>query len=194
MLPHLLATGDPSAPPSVLFTSSGAAHFGVPFMSAYNASKAALDLFAEGLSWELSALAPLPVRVKLVVPHGGVAGTRFAASSNAAPVPQAMAASPGLLARHGAYAQAFLGRIVAAQGAGVPVEGPAEKMWEAATDGNGHKMRYFVGPEGAGGGGGGENMEARLGGWRAGDSLDEADERYITSMRSRFSFQSLVQE
>lgn len=186
MLPHLLATGDPAAPPLVVFTSSGAAHFGLPLMSAYNASKAAVDLFAEGLSWELAALSPCPVRVKVVVPHGGVRSTNFAASSNAAPVPQALAASPSLLARYGAYVQAMLGVFAAAQDGSMPVERPAEKIWEAVTDGNPAKIRYFVGPDGAA-----ENLEARLGGLRDGDTFDAVDERYMKSMSSRFSFQSL---
>lgn len=53
---------------TIINLSSGAGHFTLPMISAYCASKFALEGFTEALSYELLALG---IGVKLVIPHGG---------------------------------------------------------------------------------------------------------------------------
>lgn len=69
VLPHMRArrTG------TIVNVSSGAGVFTLPMLSAYCASKFALEGWSESLSYEL---APLGIRVKIVEP-GGVTETRF---------------------------------------------------------------------------------------------------------------------
>lgn len=61
----------------IINVSSGAGVFGLPMISAYNASKFALEGFSESLSYELAALG---IVVKIVEP-GGVISTGFGARS-----------------------------------------------------------------------------------------------------------------
>ncbi|MHC8358352.1 SDR family oxidoreductase [Pseudomonas sp. LB3P81] len=63
----------------IINVSSGAGVFGLPMISAYNASKFALEGFSESLSYELAALG---IVVKIVEP-GGVISTGFGARSAA---------------------------------------------------------------------------------------------------------------
>ncbi|POR33084.1 hypothetical protein TPAR_06716 [Tolypocladium paradoxum] len=180
-LPHLLATADPDCPPLIIYVSSGAAHFGLPFMSAYNASKSALDLFAEAVSYELGALSPNPVKVKLVVPHGGVQSTNFSSSSNSATVLDLIGKDLILAERYGAYAAKAMGTFGQMATKSMPVTRPAERIWEAATDGK-TKLRYFVAGED-----GGANMDRRFVVKRENESAEDADERYVTSMRDVYA-------
>jgi NAD(P)-dependent dehydrogenase (short-subunit alcohol dehydrogenase family) len=65
--------------------SSGAGLYGLPMASVYCASKFALEGFTEAVSYELRATG---VAVKLVIPHGGVAGTQFGTGLATPPVPE----------------------------------------------------------------------------------------------------------
>jgi NAD(P)-dependent dehydrogenase (short-subunit alcohol dehydrogenase family) len=151
------------------------------------ASKAALNLFAESISYELAVINP-PVTVKLVVVHGGVRSTNFLATSNSA---QALNNSGGAttgnsksaVARqlYGTYTEKVLERFARIATGSMAVEAPAETILEAATDGK-TKLRYFKG-----GKDGGRNLLARMEGMKEGESPDDADERYMEKMRSFFA-------
>ena len=147
------------------------------------ASKSALDLFAESVSYELAAT---NIITKIVVPHGGIKSTNFAASSNAAPITTLLSTRTDLQKRYGAYVGKVFGVMGSMATESMPVTKPAEKIFEAATDGT-MKLRYFVAPEG-----GGANLAARMAGTRDGENLDDADERYMEFMRSKFAASSLL--
>ncbi|KAK4234740.1 hypothetical protein C8A03DRAFT_37460 [Achaetomium macrosporum] len=186
-LPHFLATGNQESPPVVIYVSSGGAHFGLPLSSAYMASKAALNLFVESVSYELATISP-PVTAKLVVIHGGVRSTNFSASSNSVQVISNLGGnfrgdnrSVVLQQRYSAYAAKVLERFTQLATGSMAVEDAAETILEAATDGK-TKLRYFKG-----GKDGGRNLLARMEGMKEGEGPDEADERYMEKMRSFFA-------
>jgi NAD(P)-dependent dehydrogenase (short-subunit alcohol dehydrogenase family) len=62
----------------VINVSSGAGLYALPLSSIYCASKYALEGFTESVAYELASVG---IRVKLVIPHGGVTETNFAARS-----------------------------------------------------------------------------------------------------------------
>ncbi len=107
---------------TVLVTSSATGHVGMPLLSAYSATKFALEGFVQSLAFEL---APFDVRVKSIVP--GAMRTDFLHRSLDR-------------AEHPAYAD-FVAKVMrvfiaSAEGAvdGTP-EHVAESVWTAATDG-----------------------------------------------------------
>jgi len=59
---------------TIINIGCGAGMYGMPMSSVYCASKFALEGFTEALSYELEAV---NIRVKMIVPHGGVSDTRF---------------------------------------------------------------------------------------------------------------------
>lgn len=148
---------------TIINLSSGAGHFTLPMISAYCASKFALEGFTEALSYELLALG---IGVKLVIPHGGVAETSFQQRSAAD------------FARDGTPVEyeAFLERSVATfarLGGAVAMTSSdvAKVVFEAATDGK-QQLRYFVG-------------DAQSGWLKARKELEEND--YIAFMRQKFA-------
>ncbi|KAK3303155.1 uncharacterized protein B0T15DRAFT_576566 [Chaetomium strumarium] len=186
-LPHFLATGSRDSPPVVIYVSSGGAHFGLPLSSAYMASKAALNLFAESVSYELGAISP-PVTVKLVVVHGGVRSTNFLASSNSARARSNAGGnsaadnnSVAVQERYGAYTAKVLERFAPLAAGSMAVEDPAQTILGAATDGK-TKLRYL-----RRGKDGGRNLLARMEGMKEGEGPDDADERYMEKMISFFA-------
>ncbi|KAJ9157887.1 hypothetical protein NKR23_g267 [Pleurostoma richardsiae] len=182
-VPHFRATRDAHSPATVIYVSSGAAHFGLPLFSPYMASKAALNLFAETVSYELAQLSP-PVTVKIVVPHGGVQSTNFLKTAQVASDFREDAEGKAKRAAteklYGAYAAKVLTVFGGMAGASMAVEEPAMKIYEAVTDGT-NKLRYFIS-----GKDGGRDLRARMSGMREGEDLDAADDRYMSSMRGQF--------
>ncbi|KAI1295309.1 NAD(P)-binding protein [Xylaria venustula] len=188
-LTHCFTTRKTSSPSQVIYVSSGAAHFGLPLSSAYNGSKAALNLFAESVSYELGALDP-PVTVKIVVIHGGVHSTNFLHSTNSALVLEELEAthvSPAhprkieMMGRYGAYAAHVLRAFGSIAEGRIPVEIPAEKIFTAATDGT-RKLRYFIGGSGTD-----RPMTVRMEGLKREDDEETCDDRYMRWMRERFA-------
>ncbi len=139
-LSRLNGPGGAAAATVIINVSSGAAHFGLPLMSLYNSSKGALDMFTEGVQYELAALDP-PVIIKLVVPHGGIQSTNF--GSNAAAKLKPLQSSADLVLKYGAFAQRSQAKFSQMAGHSMPIEMVAEKVWDAATDGS-SKLRYFI--------------------------------------------------
>ncbi|KAK7415496.1 hypothetical protein QQX98_005849 [Neonectria punicea] len=99
-LSHLRATTDPDSPSRIIYVGSGAGHFGVPLFSPYNATKAAMNMFMESLTYEMEGVDP-PIQVKLVVPHGGINETSFGATTMRLAGMDQM--TPHLQARYGAF-------------------------------------------------------------------------------------------
>ncbi|KAI3318256.1 NAD(P)-binding protein [Xylariaceae sp. AK1471] len=189
LLAHFITRSNALFPPQIIYISSGAAHFGLPLSSPYNGSKAALNLFAESVSHELGALNP-PVTVKIIVIHGGVKGTNFNNSSNSAPVLDSGEARGGsqdnphmmeMQQRYGAYAARVFNTFGSIATGSMPVDTPAKRIFEAATDGT-KKLRYFIG--------GSEEEQpilARMKGMKEGDDEDAADDRYFQWMKNKFA-------
>lgn len=127
-LPHLRAAGHGV----VVNVSSGAGLYGLPMASAYCASKFALEGFSEALAYELRGIG---IAVKLVIPHGGVADTRFAEGSAMASIPD----------EYAAYATATW-TAAAQQPAPVPIPAAAvaSAVYTAANDTTA-TLRYLVG-------------------------------------------------
>ncbi|TKD11835.1 SDR family oxidoreductase [Polyangium fumosum] len=147
----------------VLNVSSGAGVFTLPMLSAYCASKFALEGFSEALSYELL---PLGIRVKIVEP-GGVTSTRFGERSGK----EASHREP--IADYAPFvegaAQVFAD-LRAARGLATSEE-VARVVFEAATDGT-DRLRYLATKDIA------PLVEARR---------QTSEEAYIEMMRSRFS-------
>ncbi|KAH8901770.1 NAD(P)-binding protein [Thozetella sp. PMI_491] len=177
MLPHLREAGKAGSNPVVVNVSSGAAHFGLPLTSLYNASKAALDMFTEGVQFELAALEP-PIPIKVVVPHGGIQSTNFGASLGAGM--KTFQSDAEIVKMYGAFVQRSVAKFMEMSGHSMTVETAAQAVWTAATDGT-TRLRYFVAAEGAG-----ANLQRRMQGAAVGESLDSADAKYVDYMRAQF--------
>lgn len=137
ILPHFRAQGSGT----IVNVSSGAGVFGLPMASMYCASKFALDGFTEAVSYELASQ---NIIAKLVIPHGGIAGTEFHNRSA-----ENFAKGTGL-----SDYDAFLAKTqaaFAAMGGGkmMPAEYVASQIVTAATDGR-RKLRYFIGDDARG--------------------------------------------
>ncbi len=125
---------------TIVNVSSGAGLFTLPLISAYAASKFALEGFSEALSYELGALG---IGIKLVIPHGGVTETRFG-ERQAAEVPDG---GPGDYAPYVAQVtRAFAGMVAARSTGAADV---AHAVFQAATDGS-DRLRYLVGDDARG--------------------------------------------
>lgn len=119
----------------IVNVSSGAGVFTFPIISAYSASKFALEGFSESLWYEL---APLGIHVKLAEP-GGVTSTRFGERS-AAEAAQARAIpdyAPFVKKAHATFERLRQARGLATS------EGVARGIFEAATDGT-DQLRYLL--------------------------------------------------
>lgn len=120
----------------VINISSGSGIYTLPMISAYCASKFAIEGFSEALAYELASQ---NIIVKIVEPHGGVTDTAFnerAARDNAA--------DPKLADYDLFVAQtrkAFAGMVAARS---ISAEDVAWTVFEAATDGS-DLLRYLVG-------------------------------------------------
>jgi len=132
VLPHLRA----NKAGIIINLSSGAGVYTLPMISAYCASKFALEGFSEALAYELASQ---NIIVKIVEPHGGVTDTAFnerAARDNAV--------DPTLVDYEPFVAQtrkAFAGMVAARS---ISAEDVAWTVYEAATDGS-NLLRYLVG-------------------------------------------------
>ncbi|HVK67140.1 MAG TPA: SDR family oxidoreductase [Polyangium sp.] len=147
----------------VLNVSSGAGVFTLPMISAYCASKFALEGFSEALSYELL---PLGIRVKIVEP-GGVTSTRFGERSakeagHRAPIADY---APFVEGTAQVFADLRAARDLATS------EAVARVVFEAANDGT-DRLRYLATKDIA------SLVEARR---------QTSEEAYIEMMRSRFS-------
>ncbi|BCP54628.1 short-chain dehydrogenase/reductase [Kaistia sp. 32K] len=153
----------------VLNVSSGAGLFTLPLISLYCASKFALEGFSEALSYELASQ---NITVKLVIPHGGVAATRFSERSAEDFVTDpALADYDDFVARsNAAFAQMGSARTMTSADV-------AEVIFGAVTDGT-DRLRYLVGDDARG------FVKARR-------TLDDAD--YVEFMRSHFRKQTPAQ-
>lgn len=146
----------------IINVSSGAGVFTLPMISAYSASKFALEGFSEALSYEL---APLNITVKICEP-GGVLETNFGArSGQEASHAEAIADYAPVKAR---AAKVFEG-LRAARGLGTSA-GVARVVFGMATDGS-SQLRYLAT----------EDIAALVAQRR---STSEGD--YIAFMRQRF--------
>lgn len=159
LLPHFRA----NKAGAIVNVSSGAGLFTLPMISLYCASKFALEGFSEALSHELASQ---NIAVKLVIPHGGVAETRFSERQA-----EAVAVDPALTD----YA-AFVDRTTAAfarmAGARTLTSGDvAEVIFAATTDGT-DRLRYLVGDDARG------FVKARR---------EMSEEDYLAFMRAQFA-------
>jgi NAD(P)-dependent dehydrogenase (short-subunit alcohol dehydrogenase family) len=111
-----------------LVTSSATGYVGMPLLSAYAATKFALEGWAEGLSYEL----PQGVHVKTIVP--GSMKTGFLRSVDRAEHPA--------YATFAAKAERYYAAAAKNAADGTPNE-VAESVWTAATDGK-DQVAYFV--------------------------------------------------
>lgn len=119
----------------IVNVSSGAGVFALPMISAYSASKFALEGFSESLWYEL---APLGIRVKIAEP-GGVTSTRFgersaAEAAHARAIPDY---AEFLQKAHATFERLRKSRALATS------EGVARGIFEAATDGT-DQLRYVL--------------------------------------------------
>src|SRR5262249_35028489 len=122
----------------VLNVSSGAGLFTLPMISLYCASKFALEGFSESLAYELASQ---DIKVKLVIPHGGVSSTNFRERS----------ASEGFvdpsLKDYGDFVErtneAFAHMVAARM---MSSDDVAKVIYEATTDGT-DRLRYLVGDD-----------------------------------------------
>ncbi len=158
-LPHFRANGGGV----VVNVSSGAGLFTLPAISAYCASKFALEGFTEALAYELGAVG---IGVKLVIPHGGVEETAFHARASAENAAQEVPAdyAPFLERTRRAFAAMAAARMVSAADV-------ADVILDAATDGS-PRLRYLVGDDARG------FIKARA---------EMADQDYVDFMRSHFA-------
>lgn len=132
MLPHFRA----NTQGMIINISSGAGLYTMPMISAYCASKFAVEGFSEALAFEL---APQKILVKIIEPHGGVTDTAFnerAARDNAAD-PALTDYDPFVVQTRKAFAGMVAARSISA-------DDVAWTIFEAATDGN-DRLRYLVG-------------------------------------------------
>lgn len=137
VLPHFRANGGGA----VLNVSSGAGLFTLPMISLYCASKFALEGFTEALAYELASQ---NIKVKLVIPHGGVTSTRFGESQ------AARGADGSSLADYDAFVARTLeafGRMTAASN--ISADDVAARILEALTDGT-DRLRYLIGDDARG--------------------------------------------
>jgi NAD(P)-dependent dehydrogenase (short-subunit alcohol dehydrogenase family) len=137
VLPHFRARKQGA----VVNVSSGAGLFTLPMISMYCASKFALEGFTEALSYELASQ---NIAVRLVEPHGGVTGTRFAERSLGA-----FAKDPSLTDYDAFVAntnEAFA-RMVAAST--ISADEVAQVIYDATTDVSG-RLRYLIGDDARG--------------------------------------------
>lgn len=136
LLPHLRDQGGGV----IVNVSSGAGLFTLPMMSLYCASKFALEGFSEALSYELASQ---NIVLKLVIPHGGVNATRFAARQ-ATDAPAAFLPDyQGFVAStNAAFARMTGARSIAA-------DDVAGSILEAVTDGS-DRLRYLIGDDARG--------------------------------------------
>ncbi len=148
---------------AVINVSSGAGMFTLPMISMYCASKFALEGFSEALSYELASQ---NIRVKLVIPHGGVTSTSFNARTAAG------SASDPVLTDYDAFvantAKSFAAMTSAST---MSSDDVAKVIYGAATDGS-DQLRYLVGDDARG------FVKARR-------EMPEND--YIAFMRSHFT-------
>ncbi|KAH6998195.1 hypothetical protein BKA56DRAFT_19933 [Ilyonectria sp. MPI-CAGE-AT-0026] len=177
-LPHLRETTDSNSPSRIIYVGSGAAHFGLPLLSPYSASKAAMNIFMESLMYEMEAVDP-PIQVKLVCPHGGISETNFGQTSMQLAGVDQMA--PEVHERYGAFMNRTMQRFGAMQGQSMSAVDAAETVWTAATDNDPIRLRYFVGPQD-----GGVNLQRRMRGTQAGEDANEVDRRYMEDMRAAY--------
>jgi len=138
ILPHFRAQGGGA----VLNVSSGAGMFTLPLASLYCASKFALEGFTEALSYELASQ---HIAVKLVIPHGGVTGTNFNATSaqaTALPAPELASYDAFIANTQAAYAKMAAASAISAQDV-------AQLIHTALTDGT-DQLRYLIGDDARG--------------------------------------------
>lgn len=147
---------------TIINVSSGAGIFTLPMISLYCASKFALEGFSEALSYELASQG---IRVKLVIPHGGVSSTRFSERSGEEFAGLDRIADYDAFVAHtqAAFAAMTKARTMSS-------DDVARTIAEAATDGS-DRLRYLVGDDSRG------FIKARR-------ELSEPD--YIAFMRSQF--------
>ncbi|RON47215.1 SDR family oxidoreductase [Pseudomonas frederiksbergensis] len=118
----------------IVNVSSGAGVFGLPMISAYNASKFALEGFSESLSYELASQ---NIRVKIVEP-GGVVSTGFGSRSAAE---AAQLSTPG---DYDAFVGAALKAFEGLRGERLATsEDVAQVIVDAASDGT-DRLRYVA--------------------------------------------------
>ncbi|KAF7306368.1 3-oxoacyl-(Acyl-carrier-protein) reductase [Mycena indigotica] len=163
LLSHLRAN---PAGGAVVNVSSGAGLWGLPMTSLYSASKFALEGFTEALSYELASQ---HVRVKSVIPHGGVTATQFGARF----VAGAGAQEPAVAKVYADIVQKTRESFAKMQaGPMISSADVADTIYAAATDGS-DRLRYLVGHDARG------FLAARYG------ARDDAE--YMAAMRVHFA-------
>ncbi|MCU1758571.1 SDR family oxidoreductase [Pseudomonas sp. 14P_8.1_Bac3] len=146
----------------IVNVSSGAGVFGLPMISAYSASKFALEGFSESLSYELAALG---IVVKIVEP-GGVVSTGFGARS------AAEAAGLTTPVDYGQFVDAALKVFEGLRGERLATsQEVAQVIFDAASDGT-DRLRYVAT----------QDIEPLV---KARRETSEAD--YMALMRSKFA-------
>lgn len=131
-LPHMRRRGGGT----IVNVSSGVGFTAVPLLSAYVASKHAIEGLSESLSYELESQ---NIRIKLIEP-GAMRNTNFAATgmaaSQAAPVP----------AEYKTYFDHALQSMLNYPFPSTEEQSVVEAIHAAATDPS-HRLRYVVGPD-----------------------------------------------
>ncbi|PNP51270.1 hypothetical protein FNYG_15907 [Fusarium nygamai] len=177
ILPHF-HTAPKFRPSRIINVSSGAGWSGFPLASAYTASKGALELLSESLRFELAAFDP-PVRVKVVVPDGGISQTNFMTTSGSMlpDVDKALNMTGKVKNTYKTYMTTVFENFASMSATNMEAVEVANRIVEAATDDKPDRLRYFVGP--------GQNpsilLTRRLAGpEKEGDTPDEIDGRFIS--------------
>ncbi|KAH8823171.1 short-chain alcohol dehydrogenase [Flagelloscypha sp. PMI_526] len=155
----------------IINLSGGPGIVGFPMGSVYSASKFALEGFTEALSYELHGVG---IAVKTVIPHGTVSNTSFVAKAQ-----RNMSTNEHVTPSYGPFVnKAFevLSSTTRGFRASMSPEDVALTVWEAATDGKGHRLRYFVGKD---------KMIVAL---RYGC---KSDEEYVTRVRKYYDLQAV---
>ncbi|KAI5466224.1 hypothetical protein BGZ63DRAFT_400622 [Mariannaea sp. PMI_226] len=178
-LPHLRETTNKQSPSRIIYVGSGAAHFGLPLLGSYSATKAAMNLFMESFMYEMEGVDDSPIEVKIVCPHGGIKETNFNQTTMNHSTMDKM--TPEAQASYGPLIQKTMQKFGSMSGRSMSSADAAETVWIAATDDDASKLRYFVGPPG-----GGANLQLRMQGGADGEDADEVDQRYIKEMRAAF--------
>lgn len=159
ILPHFRANRGGT----IINVSSGAGLFTLPMISLYCASKFALEGFSEALAYELGSQ---NIAVKLVIPHGGVAETRFSGRSA-----ESAAMEPSLSDYEGFVARSMAAFATMGANRTLTSDDVAAVIHQAVTDGT-DRMRYLVGDDARG------FVKAK-------QTLP--DEEYIAFMRKQFA-------
>lgn len=133
--------------------------------------------------YEMENVSP-PIKVKIVVPHGGIQQTNFmATAAKQSQVDGSNDKHEILRAQYEPFVQKTMERLRAMATQGMPASEVGAKIFEASTDDDTTKLRYFVSPTD-----GGQNLRDRMDPSGSGEDFDEIDRQYVERMKNRFVY------